>query len=168
MSLAQLAELLFAAQGVTARTDGYMLRSAPSAGALYPMEIYVFANNVSDIAPGIYHYNVREHALEQVAVGDFRKKISHAALYQGVLGRANVTFALAAVFDRTRSKYGERGYRYVYLEGGHISENIYLQAVSLGLGSVAVGAFRDGDVNELIGLDGQEESVVYLHGVGTL
>ena len=163
-----LSLFLHAAQGVTGKTYEQLLRTVPSAGALYPFEIYVIANNVQDVDKGIYHYDVPDHALELIKYGDFRKKITNAGLKQEMLGDAGVTFVLAAVFDRTRHKYGERGYRYVYIEAGHISQNIYLQAVSLGLGSVAVGAFIDKEVNELIGIDGQKEAAIYLHAVGAL
>lgn len=165
---AQLSQLLFAAQGITDQIDGHALRAAPSAGALYPFEVYVIVNNVKNLTRGIYHYAVLEHVLELIEEGDFRKKIINAGLGQDILGKAGVTFVLSAVFDRTRSKYGERGYRYIYMEAGHISQNIYLQAVSLGLGSVGVAAFFDEKVNKLIGVDGQKESVVYLHPVGAL
>lgn len=168
ITLSQLSQLLHAAQGVTGKTYEQLLRTVPSAGALYPFEIYVIANNVQDVDKGIYHYAVPDHALELIKHGDFRKKITNAGLKQEMLGDAGVTFVLAAVFDRTRHKYGERGYRYVYIEAGHISQNIYLQAVSLGLGSVAIGAFIDTEVNELIGIDGQKEAAIYLHAVGTL
>ncbi len=167
VSLAQLSQLLFSAQGITGTMHGQPLRSAPSAGALYPFEIYVMAHNVAGLERGIYHYAVREHQLEVVAGGDFRKQITRAALQQDMLGEADVTLVLSAIFDRSRHKYGERGYRYVYMEAGHISQNIYLQAVSLGLGSVGVGAFLDAEVNELIGVDGSNEAAVYLHAVGS-
>ncbi len=168
MTLDQLAQLLFAAQGVTGHMYGEPLRTAPSAGALYPFETYVVANNVEALDKGIYHYAVREHQLELVKAGDFRGDITGAALQQEMLGDADVAFVLAAVIDRTRHKYGERGFRYVYMEAGHISQNIYLQAVSLGLGSVGVGAFLDHEVSEFIGLDGENEVPIYLHAVGTL
>jgi SagB-type dehydrogenase family enzyme len=84
-----------------------------------------------------------------------------------MLGESDVTFVLSAIFDRARHKYGERGYRYTYIEAGHISQNIYLQAVSLGLGSVSVGAFLDEKINKLIGIDGRKEAVIYLHATGT-
>ena len=168
LSLSQLSQLLFAAEGVTGSLYGHPLRSAPSAGALYPFEIYLIVNNVQGLSQGIYHYAVRDHALELLRDGDFRSQITNAGLKQDMLGEANVTFVLSAIFDRTRHKYGERGFRYVYIEAGHISQNIYLQAVSLGLGSVSVGAFLDNKVNQLIGLDGHKESAIYLHAVGTL
>lgn len=168
LTLSQLSQLLFAAQGMTGEIYGHPLRSAPSAGALYPIEVYVVLNNVEGLSQGIYHYKVQDHALELLKEGDFRRGISKAGLGQNMLGEANVVFVLSAVFERTQSKYGERGLRYIYMEAGHISQNISLQAVSLGLGSVSVGAFLDDQANQLIGLDGRKESVIYLHAVGTI
>ena len=168
ISTAQLSQLLFAAQGVTGKTYGQPLRSAPSAGALYPFEVYVVVNNIQDLSQGIYHYSVSDHALELVKPGDSRKKITDAGLEQEMLGDAAVTFVLSAIFDRLRHKYGERGFRYAYIEAGHISQNIYLQSVSLGLGSVCVGAFLDDKINQLIGVDGRKEAAIYLHAVGAL
>jgi len=164
----QLSQLLFAAQGITGKIYGQPLRAAPSAGALYPFEIYVVVNNVRDLQRGIYHYSVLDHALELVRAGDFRRKITDAGLEQEMLGDAAVTFVLSAIFDRLRCKYGERGFRYAYMEAGHISQNIYLQSVSLGLGSVCVGAFLDEKVNQLIEVDGRKEAAIYLHPVGAL
>ena len=168
ISMAQLSQLLFAAQGVTGKMYDKALRTAPSAGALYPFEVYVVVNNVQDVPQGIYHYLVLDHALELVKAGDFSGKISDAGLEQDMLGAAGATFVLSAIFDRVRHKYGERGYRYAYIEAGHISQNIYLQAVSLGLGSVCAGAFLDEKVNRLVGVDGHKEAVIYLHAVGSL
>ncbi len=165
---AQLSQLLFSAQGITGSSFDKGLRAAPSAGALYPFEVYVVVNNVEDLPRGIYHYSVRDHTLEVVKKGDFREQIADAGLKQGMLGEAGVTFVLSAIFDRVCCKYGQRGYRYVYMEAGHISQNIYLEAVSLGLGSVCAGAFLDEKVNELIGVDGRSEAAIYLHAVGTL
>jgi len=168
ISILQLSQLLFAAQGVTGKMYGQPLRSIPSAGALYPFEIYLFVNNVKGLSKGIYHYAVLGHELELVRAGDFRSQITNAGLKQEMLGEADVTIVLSAIYDRVRHKYGERGFRYVYIEAGHISQNIYLQAVSLGLGSVSVGAFLDEKVNQLIGIDGYQEAAIYLHAVGTL
>jgi SagB-type dehydrogenase family enzyme len=166
VTLAELSQLLFAAQGITGKIYDTPLRTAPSAGALYPFEIYLVVNRGEGLEPGIYHYLIRDHALEQIKSGDFRKEINSAGLQQDMLGEAAVTFVLTAIFDRTRSKYGERGYRYVYIEAGHIGQNISLQVVSLGLGSVTVGAFLDDRVNELIGVDGVKETAIYLQAVG--
>lgn len=168
VSKAQLSQLLFTAQGITGRMYGQALRSAPSAGALYPFEIYLVVNNVQELPRGIYHYSVLDHSLELVKAGDFRSKITKAGLEQEMLGEAGVTFVLSAVFDRVCYKYEQRGFRYVYIEAGHISQNIFLQSVSLGLGSVCVGAFFDEKVNELIGVDGRKEAAIYLHAVGCL
>ena len=168
LTLPQLSQLLFAAQGITGSVSGHELRAAPSAGALYPMEVYLVVNNVEVLSRGIYHYNIQEHALELLKEGDFRKEITNAGLWQDMLGEAQVTFVLSAVFERTQRKYGDRSLRYIYMEAGHISQNISLQAVSLGLGSVCVGAFYDEQVNRLIGLDGATESAIYLQAVGTL
>ncbi len=166
VTLFQLSQLLFSAQGITGKAYGQYLRTAPSAGALYPFEVYVVANRVEGLERGIYHYAVKEHALELVKKGNFSGDITNAGLEQEVLGDAGVTFVLSAIFDRTRSKYGERGFRYVYIEAGHIAQNLCLQAVSLGLGSVPVGAFVDQEVNKLIGVDGLKEAAVFLLSVG--
>src|SRR3989339_1399293 len=168
LTMSQLSQLLFSAQGITGKLYDQSLRTAPSAGALYPLEVYVIANDVEDLPRGIYHYAVLNHSLELVKSGDFRKEITAAGLEQEMLGDADVTFVLSAVFDRVCYKYGERGFRYAYIEAGHISQNIYLQAVSLRLGSVSVGAFLDEEINKLIGIDGRTEAVIYLHAVGTL
>jgi SagB-type dehydrogenase family enzyme len=168
ISLDQLSQLFFAAQGITGKIYGHPLRTAPSAGALYPFELYVAVINVKGLQQGLYHYAIREHALELVKKGDFSSQLTAAGLQQEMLGESDVTFVLTAIFDRARHKYKERGFRYVYIEAGHISQNIALQAVSLGLGSVTVGAFLDDKVNELIGVDGLKEAAIYLHAVGTL
>ncbi len=164
---AQLSQLLFAAQGITGKMFDQSLRAAPSAGALYPIETYLVIHRVKDLSRGIYHYAVRDHALELVKAGDFRKALVKAGLNQEMLGDAGVTFVLTAVFDRLRHKYGERAYRYAYLEAGHISQNISLQSVSLGLGSVTVGAFIDEALNAIVEVDGRQEAALYLHAVGT-
>ena len=167
LALDQLSQLLFAAQGITGKKYGQTLRTTPSAGALYPFEIYIVVNNVKGLTQGIYHYAVIKHALELIKVGNFKQAITNAGMGQKVLGNSGVTFVLSAIFDRTRHKYSERGYRYAYLEAGHISQNIYLQSVSLGLGSVGVGGFNDEEFNKLIGVDGESEAAIHLHAVGS-
>ena len=168
LTLPQLSQLLFAAQGITGNHYGHDVRTVPSAGALYPMEVYLAVNNVEELPRGIYHYNIQKHALELLKEGDFRKELAKAGLGQDMLGEAQVTFILSSVFERTQRKYGDRSFRYIYMEAGHISQNIALQAVSLGLGSVCVGAFYGEQVNCLIGLDGNTESAIYLQAVGAL
>jgi len=166
LSRAQLSALLHAAQGIT--LERLAFRAAPSAGALYPIELYPVIHAVEGLSRGIYHYAVREHALEYVRAGDFRGSVTRAGLYQGFLGDAGVCFVLSAVFQRTRWKYRERAYRYVLLEAGHVGQNIYLAATALGLGACAVGAFYDQQFNSLLGLDGTDEAVVYVISVGEL
>ena len=168
MTMAELSRLLHAAQGITAGFHGHDLRAAPSGGALYPFEIYPVVNNVKGLDDGIYHYKVADHALELVKAGDFSGAIEKAGLGQSMLGDADVTFVMSAVFDRSRCKYGERGLRYIYMEAGHISQNIWLQAVSLGMGSAVAGAFLDDKANKLLGLDGKDEAVLYMQAVGTI
>ena len=168
IDMKQLSQLLYAANGITGKAYGQHLRSAPSAGALYPFEIYIIVNNVRDLPKGIYHYSVLDHSLEILKQGDFSSQITKAGLDQAMLGNSAVTFVMSAIFDRVRHKYGERGFRYTYIEAGHISQNIYLQSASLNLGSVCVGAFLDKKINELIGVDGQNEAAIYIHAVGSL
>ncbi|MBI5242492.1 MAG: SagB/ThcOx family dehydrogenase [Elusimicrobia bacterium] len=166
LSLKELSQLLFAAAGRTGSVHGFGLRAAPSAGALYPIDVYVLVSSVEGLEPGIYRYSTEEHALERLKSGLFAQQAQKESLGQEAVGGSAATFILAAVFERCRVKYGDRALRYIYIEAGHISENIYLQAASLGLGSVAVGAFSDQGWNRLLGLDGEKESVVYMHPVG--
>ncbi len=166
LSEAELSQLLWAAQGVTRRAHGVAFRTAPSAGALYPIETYVVVNDVAGVAPGVYHYAVEAHALEQLRTGDVRLDIARAALDQGIAARANVVFVWTAVFERSKWKYHQRAYRYVYLDAGHIAQNVALAAVALGLGSCQVAALYDDEANALLGVDGEEESAVYMTVVG--
>jgi SagB-type dehydrogenase family enzyme len=166
LSLADLSRLLHAAQGITQRQGE--LRAAPSAGALYPIELYVVAHNVAGLEPGIYHYAVPAHELELIQPGDQRAAVTRAGLGQGHLGQANVCFVLSAIFQRLRWKYHERAYRYALLEAGHIGQSLYLAASSMGLGACAVGAFLDDDLNELLGLDGEEEAALLVITGGTI
>lgn len=159
LSLAELSRLLYAAQGITERQRS--LRAAPSAGALYPIELYAVAHDVAGLEPGIYHYAVPTHELELLRPGDFRAAVTRAGL-----GQAGVCFILSAVFQRTRWKYHERTYRYVLIEAGHIGQNLYLAATSMGLGVCAVGAFLDDGLNGLLELDGEEEAALYTLAVG--
>jgi len=166
LELAKLSALLHAASGITGDLDGYPLRAAPSAGALYPIEIYLLAHNVDRMQPGLYHYSVERHALDLLAVGDYRNEATSGCLSQEMAGDAAVTFVLSAIFARVCWKYGERGYRYALIEAGHIGQNIYLAATCLQLGCVAIGAFLDKNMNATVGTDGVEEAVIYCLAVG--
>jgi SagB-type dehydrogenase family enzyme len=163
---ADVSQLLWAAQGITRARQGYGLRTAPSAGALYPVETYLAIHAVEGVEPGIYHYAVQEHQLEQLERGDFRNQVARAALDQGMAGRADLVFIWTAIFERAKWKYRQRAYRYVYLDAGHIAQNVALGAVALGLGSCQIAALYDDEANALLGVDGEEESVIYMTVVG--
>lgn len=141
LNLSELGQILWAAQGIT---DPEGRRTAPSAGALYPLELYVAIGKVEGLTPALYHYRAEEHELSKVADGDLRKTLANAALRQSWLAKAAVVVAFTAVYGRTTSKYGKRGIRYVDMEVGHAAQNLFLQADALGLSTVVVGAFDDG------------------------
>jgi len=166
ISLGQLSYLLWASTGIQRVEGGYEFRTAPSAGALYPIETYVVANDVRKLEAGVYHYSVRAHKLEQLELGEFRRQIAAAALGQEMCASAAVVLVWSAVFERCKWKYGQRAYRYIYLDAGHIAENLALAAVSLGLGSCEIGALFDDEVNALVGIDGEEESVIAMAVIG--
>ena len=166
ISKGQLAYLLWASTGIQRAEDGYEFRTAPSAGALYPIENYVIVNNVKSLEPGAYHYGIRAHQLEQLQQRDLRQQITAAALGQGMCATAAVVFIWTTVFERCKWKYGQRAYRYIYLDAGHIAENLALAAVSLNLGTCEIGALFDDHVNAIIGIDGTEESTICMAVVG--
>jgi SagB-type dehydrogenase family enzyme len=146
--LSDISQLCWAAQGVTEAKIGF--RAAPSAGALYPLELFLVVGN-SDLASGVYHYYCRDHSLEQVKKGDYRKELREASLGQEWVENGALDFVITALYNRTMVKYGERGRdRYVPMEAGHVAENIYMQAESLCLGTVSIGAFSDDQVQEII------------------
>lgn len=168
LSEVELSQLLWASQGITARQGRFGFRAAPSAGALYPVETYILINRVMGIEPGVYHYVIGRHALEQLKKGDFGQAAAGAALGQDMLEKADIVFIWSAVFERARSKYKQRAYRYIYMDAGHIAQNTALAAVALGLGSCQIAAFYDDEFNQLLGLDGNNESVIYLTAVGRI
>ena len=159
LKLEDLSQLLWACQGITHDKK----RSAPSAGATYPFEIFAVVGSVERLKPGIYHYNPFEHSITSVKEGDFRKELQKAALDQKWVGDAAIDIILVAFYERTTKVYGERGIRYVHMEAGHIGQNIYLQATALNLGTVAIGAFYDEEVAEIIGTNG---APLYIFPVG--
>jgi len=166
LSPEHLSRLLWAAQGITAQNRGGLFRSAPSAGALYPVETYVVVHDVDTIDSGVYHYAVRTHALEQIQTGDFRDAAARGALDQPMAASGNIVFIWTAIFERAKWKYRQRAYRYIYLDAGHIAENLALAAVSLNLGSCQIAALYDEEVNSLLGIDGENESTLYMSVVG--
>jgi SagB-type dehydrogenase family enzyme len=166
IALAHLSYLIWASTGIQRTEQGYEFRTAPSAGALYPIETYIVANQVTGLEPGVYHYGIRNHELERIQTGDMRPRIVAAALGQEMCGQAPAVFVWTAIFARTQWKYAQRAYRYIYLDAGHVAENLALAAVSLDLGSCPIGALFDDEVNKLLEVDGAEESVVYMSVVG--
>lgn len=168
MSLDQVSGLLHYAGGITGRSrvSDRAFRASPSAGALYPIEIYPIINNVEGLEKGIYHYSVQNHSLELIKKGNYALDLIQQAIGQEMVGQANLTLVMTAIFGRTTWKYGDRGYRYIYMEAGHIAENVYLAATSMGLGACVVGAFFDDGINELIGVDGSKESTICLVAAG--
>jgi SagB-type dehydrogenase family enzyme len=166
LPLDALAYMLWAAQGITALAGNHPLRTAPSAGALYPVETYVSIQNVADLPPGLYHFNVADFELELMRSGSQADDLATACLNQGFLTRAAAVLIWTAVYRRNASKYGERGLRYVLLDAGHICQNTLLAAEATGACGCPVAAFFDEELNKLLGLDGVEESAIYLAGVG--
>jgi SagB-type dehydrogenase family enzyme len=162
LTLRHLSQLLWAGQGIT---DARGYRSAPSAGALYPLEIDVVAGSVEGLSPGVYRYAPRSHALVGHRAGDLRQELSRAALNQGAINRAPAVLVISGVYARATAKYKERGIRYVHMEAGHTAQNVCLEAVALDLGTVPIGAFRDAQVQSTVGLAGDEQPL-YLIPVG--
>ena len=143
----ELGQLLWAAQGVTG-PEGE--RAVPSAGALYPLELYVIARNVTSLAAGVYRYLADHHELLLAVSGYRRETLIDAVLGQHWVTAAPACICIAAVFERTTVKYGDRGRGYVYLEAGHAAESVMLQAIALGLATTMVGAFSDDEVGRLV------------------
>ena len=153
LTLTEISQILWAAQGITGR---YGLRSAPSAGALYPLEVYLVAGMVTDLEPGTYKYRPQGHELIKLGNGDKRSALAVAAYRQSFIEEGAIVIVLAAVYERTARKYGERACRYVHMEVGHAAQNIYLQAAAMNLGTVVVGAFSDAQVKKVLVMEPEE------------
>jgi SagB-type dehydrogenase family enzyme len=164
----ELATLVWATQGVTLASRTYLLRTAPSAGALYPVETYLAVHKVEEMEPGIWHLNLPDFCLELLESLDSRQPLVQACLGQRFLGEAAVDFIWTGILNRAMWKYRERAIRYIFLDAGHICQNLMLAATALGLGCCPVGAFFDEEVESLVGVDGVEEVALYLASVGPL
>ena len=161
LSMEQVSQILWAAYGITEPMPGDDntrggLRTAPSAGAAYPLEVYLIAGNVDGIEPGVYRYVSEGHKIVRVVAGDVREELSEAALGQRMVKEAPAIIFYSAIFERTRQRYGERGNNYVYIELGHSAQNVYLQAEAMGLGTCAAGAFTESRVIEALKLPANE------------
>ena len=174
LSISEVSQILWAAQGFTQErkepprmwNPKYEwqggLRTAPSAGALYPMEIYVLVGNVEGLARGVYKFVPKDHSLKRVMGADKRTELANAALKQTMIEKAPAVIVMAGVYARASYKYGERAERYVHIEAGSIAENVYLQGVTLGLGTVIVGAFVDKDVKAVLQLPEDEDPLIIM------
>lgn len=162
LSLEHIAQFLWAAQGIT-HSRGF--RTAPSAGALYPLEIYAVISNAKPIDSGIYHYRPKAHQLKPIKKGDHRKTVCNAALSQSAVCNAPVSIIITGVPERTTAKYGKRGIQYVFMEAGHAAQNVLLQAVSLNLGAVPIGAFDNDAVSRILDLP-ETERPLYILCIG--
>ena len=161
LTLEEVSQLLWSAQGENKSGS----RTAPSAGALYPIEIYLVVKNVKDLANGVYHYLPNSHSLEIYLNDDIVEKLTVAALDQEMIAEAAINIIISGIFERTAVKYGERAEQYVYQESGHVSQNIYLQCESLGLGTVSVGGFDQKAVDQLLGF-AEGQMTLYIMPVG--
>jgi len=168
ISFLDLSQLIWATQGITLKAQGFDFRASPSAGALYPIETYLVANRVEEIPPGLYHYDPRGVQLSLLKEGHFGPELSQAGLGQEMIEEAACVFVWTAVVGRSKWKYRERAYRYIYIDAGHIGHALYLAATALDLGCCTVGAFFDEEVDHVIGVDGKEEISVYLGAVGSV
>lgn len=162
LTIEEVSQLLWAAQGITSSWGG---RTAPSAGALYPLELYLVVGDIEGIDKGVYKYIPEEHELEKIKDGDIRTELADAALGQACVRDAAIDLVFTAVYERTTGKYSERGIRYVQMEAGHAAQNVYLQAVALDLGMVVIGAFIDGEVKEIMNM-AEQETPLYIMSVG--
>ena len=166
INLEQLAFALQCSAGVTDPT--LFLRSYPSAGAMYPLEVYVAIFSVRGCDQGLYHYSVYENSLRRISVGDYRARLSKVLLMEDLAEKASAAIVLSAIFHRAQIKYGERGYRMILFEAGHLAQNLLLAATAQRMAAVPVGGFMDDELNEILGLDGIEESALYPLLLGTL
>ena len=164
LTLSEISQLLWAAQGITTERG---LRTAPSAGALFPLEIYVVAGNITHLPAGIYKYNNRDRTIFQNVKADKRSELSRAALNQGSIARAPAVLLICAVYERVTRTYGQRGIPYTFMETGHAAQNVCLQAVAMGMGTVVIGAFRDEEIKMIANL-AKDEQPVYIIPVGKI
>jgi SagB-type dehydrogenase family enzyme len=162
LGLDAISTLIFYGQGVL---EGHR-RALPSAGGLYPLELYVIAFNVDGLAAGLYHYDPRSHGLSRLGIGDFRPVLTKTIFVEEAARTAAAAIVLTGMFGRSKIKYGERAYRFVLLEAGHAMQNICLAATALGLGICPVGGFIDDNMNDLLDVDGIEEAALYAATIG--
>lgn len=161
-----LSHLLYFSFGITFKNNEF--RAYPSAGARYPIEVYPILLKGENIENGVYHYNVKDHKLEKLRSGNFKKFLFNVTCQQKWIKKASVVFILTGILNRTLLKYGERGYRYVLLEAGHAAQNMYLIATSLGLGCCTIGGFLDKEIDRFLDLEKTDEKTIYMLAIGSI
>jgi SagB-type dehydrogenase family enzyme len=170
LQLRTLATLLYYTYGVTRSNEGTIFprpfRVVPSAGALYPLELYFSSSQVEDLPPGLYHYNPAENCVEQLSEDTRHRELSAALVQRELPTRSSVMVFITSMFERSTFKYGDRGYRFALLEAGHVAENLNLVSTALGLASLNVGGYFDRMVDQILGLDGVVHSTVYMMAIG--
>lgn len=167
LELKTLSELAFYTCGMV-NTEAGVRRCFPSAGGLYPLELYVVSTNVDGLPRGIYHYNPRAHAFAQVKQGDSRSQLQRMTFVGDTVQAAGAVFVFTAMFGRSKIKYGERAYRFALLEAGHAMQNACLAATVMGLGVCPIGGFVDDQMNDLLNVDGVEEAALYAAMIGVV
>lgn len=159
LSLEEISQILWSAYGERVDAVTEASKTVPSGGALYPMEIYLV------LPEGLFHYLPKGHKMEKIVSSDLRNRLANAALRQNAISNAAGDIVIVCIYERICSKYGQRGKRYAHIEAGHIGQNIHLEAVSLGLGSVPIGAFDDYKVQEVLNLP-KDHVPLYIIPVG--
>ena len=168
LSLMDLSLFLFGMSGLNRIFPQYAFRTVPSAGGLFPIEIYPVINNVTDLEKGLYHYDIQGHSLNLLKEGDFRNNVTEACLDQKIAYNSAINFIWTAMIGRSQWKYLQRCYRYIYLDAGHIGQNFYLVAEALNLGACTIGAIYDEELNHFLEIDGKNETVLYVGLVGKI
>jgi len=167
LTLEELSFLLWCTQGVKEKYQNVTFRMVPSAGARHAFETYILVNNVKGLNSGLYRYLALDHKLQEVEMSaEIADKLVDACLGQTFIKNSAVTFIWVAVAYRMTWRYGERGYRYMFLDAGHVAQNLYLAAEGIGCGTCVIGAYDDDAVNRLLGIDGKEQFAIYLAAVG--
>lgn len=169
LTIEQLSKILYFSAGITynGKTSDETLRAYPSAGARYPLEIYPVVFNLKGLEAGVYHYNIKLHCLELLQEGNFNREM-FKYIDQEMIKDCSFIIVITAVFNRTKNKYGERGYRHILLEAGHLTQNTYLITTAMGVGCCTIGGFLDNEINKLLNIDGLSESAIYMAAIGTL
>jgi SagB-type dehydrogenase family enzyme len=169
-TMRELGTLLHYAYGITRDNNGTSsprpFRTVPSAGALYPLEIFFHSTRIEGLNPGLYHYNATQNNLRLLRAGDETPRISGAMVQSEVVSRASLIIFITAIFERTIFKYRDRGYRFVMLEAGHVAQNITLVAHAMGLGCLNIGGYFDREIDDFLDFDGITQSTVYMGALG--